>query len=304
MNKRWIYLFGFLLLIALSIWIGVFSTKSSKMQIIACDVGQGDAILVVYGENEILIDGGANNDVLNCLSTYIPYWDRKIEVVILTHPQLDHYGGLTKVFETYEVDIFVANSLETGSQRYQVLEKAIGGSGARILEPDKGVSIRLGLMHLDILHPSKEYLLASTIKNSELGDEGVLGEYTTSRDPNIFSIVAKLSLGNFDALMTGDIDPELSDSIGEMLISQGLTRSLEYIKVPHHGSKNGMSKKLLEVLSPTSLAVISAGKNNSYGHPHKEILDMLGGAGIKIFRTDESGDVVVETDGKTWSVID
>jgi len=121
----------------------------------------------------------------------------------------------------------------------------------------------------------------------------VLGAFTSKRDPNDFSIVAILSYKDFDALLTGDVSPLQERKI----VGSGMVRSVEYIKVPHHGSKNGLTKDFLDAASP-DVAVISVGKNNSYGHPHEEILKMLNDKKIKILRTDEMGDVVVETDGK------
>ena len=293
MRERWYYLLGFLFLVSIAVWLGVFATKGNKLKLIACDVGQGDAILATYGEYQVLVDGGPNSGVLGCLASYIPYWDRKIEVVILTHPQFDHFRGLIDVFESYEVEVLVANSLDSSSQEYQVLEKMVGGSQVRVVTPDSGLGIRLGLIHLDILHPDGEYVLLNSIDHQA----NVLGASTTKEDPNDFSVVAKLSLGEFDALLTGDIGPSVTREILEK-VEIG---DVEYIKIPHHGSKNGLIRELLEETKP-EVAVISSGEGNRYGHPHKEVLDMLLEANVDVFRTDKLGDVVFETDGQTWSV--
>ena len=94
MSIRFKYLFFFLLLITALVWITVITYSNQNLKLIACDVGQGDAILAIYGKTQILIDGGPNNKILDCLSRYMPFWDREIEIVILTHPQADHYTGL------------------------------------------------------------------------------------------------------------------------------------------------------------------------------------------------------------------
>lgn len=304
MRTRWLYLFGFLALVVVLIWLAVWQAPEAKLSLIACDVGQGDAILAVYGETQILIDGGPNKKVLDCLGRHIPFYDRKIELVILTHPESDHFGGLIDVFKTYDVEIFLANNLDSGSRGYEVLKKAVGGSGARVVNPEKIKSVRFGLIHLDIIHPSEEFLLANASPQTGETINKVLGAFTSKKSPNDFSIVAILSFGEFDALLTGDIGPVISDTLAEKL-AVNAKREWEYIKVPHHGSKNGLTERLLTAVRP-EIAVISVGKNNSYGHPHGEVIKLLRDRGIRIFRTDlptqagETRDVVVETDGKRF----
>jgi competence protein ComEC len=258
--------------------------------LIACDVGQGDAILATYGSYQVLFDGGPGRDVISCLGRHIPFWDRKIEAVILTHPEKDHYGGLVYVFREYKVDYILANSLDSGTSEYSLLKSLVGGGGTKVVNPTTGTSMRLGLIHLDIVWPSKDYLA----KNNVSFSSNVLDASIEKDSANEFSVVARLSLGDFDALLTGDIEQEASDAIAD----QNLVGEVDYIKIPHHGSKNGITQKLLEKLNP-SIAVISVGKN-SYGHPHKEILNMLDQLSIVHKRTDEMGDVELITDGKSW----
>ena len=289
---------GFLALIAITIWLAVVFYPEPKLHLIVCDVGQGDAILAVYGKTQILVDGGSNNEVLDCLSRHVPFWDREIELVILSHPQTDHFAGLIEVFRRYRVNTFLATPIDSSTQGYQVLKDTVGGSGVKVLNPSRGMVIRLGLIHLDILHPTEQYIASFT----EGSGTNVLGAFTTSRDLNDFSIVANLRLGNFDALLTGDIGPEVSDIIAEELVESG-SRTIEYIKIPHHGSKNGLSSKLLVASSP-EIAVISVGKDNRYGHPHKEVIKLLSDKGIKILRTDEVGDIEIITDGSKWWLAD
>ncbi|KKQ97633.1 MAG: internalization-related competence protein ComEC/Rec2 protein [Candidatus Woesebacteria bacterium GW2011_GWB1_39_12] len=295
MSIRFKYLFFFLLLITALVWITVITYSNQNLKLIACDVGQGDAILAIYGKTQILIDGGPNNRVLDCLSRYMPFWDRNVEMVVLTHPQTDHYMGLIEVFNKYEVEVFLANALDSSSQSYQVLKERVGSKGVKVVNPRSGMKVRVGLIHLDILHPSMQYILSETVRAGESKDSfnGVLGAFTSSRDPNEFSVVVILSYKNFDALMTGDIGPKEIDQI----ISTGKMRDIDYLKVPHHGSKNGLTEELLEV-SKSEVAVISSGKNNSYGHPHEETLKILKDKDIRILRTDEIGDIIIETDGQ------
>ncbi|MBI3443336.1 hypothetical protein HY008_01570, partial [Candidatus Woesebacteria bacterium] len=192
--QTWKYTFGFLVLLALVVWLAVFSLSDQNLHIIACDVGQGDAILATYGNIQVLTDGGPNNRVLECLSGHVPFWDREIELIVLTHPQKDHYGGLIDVFKHYKVDNFLANPLEAGTTDYQVLEREVGGQGTRVAIPTGGTVVRFGLMHLDIFWPTHQFFE----ENGAGQAVGKLGTFTSKRDPNDFSVQAILSLGEFD----------------------------------------------------------------------------------------------------------
>jgi competence protein ComEC len=296
-SAKWKYIFTIMILTVISVWLAVFTFPDKNLRLISCNVGQGDATLVIYGKTQILIDGGPDNKVLECLSEYIPFWDREIEMVILSHPQVDHFTGLIEVFGRYKVDYFLANGLDFSGSSYSLLKNLVGGSGAKIINPTRGMMLRSGLIQLDILNPSQQYLEEnSTVQITS--DGGILGSFTSKKDPNVFSIVAILSYKDFNAIFTGDIDNKISDEIAEA-INENYKNSLEYIKVPHHGSKNGLTKKLLDATSP-EVAVISVKKNNSYGHPHEEILKLLSDRGIKILRTDEVGNIEIISDGKSW----
>jgi len=291
MTKAWKYIYGILALATSLLVLAIFSLPDSKLHLIACDVGQGDAILAVYKNTQILVDGGPDRKVLDCLGKYVPFWDREIEVVILTHPQDDHYGGLIDVFKSYQVDYFLANAVDSSTQGYQVLKDLVGGSDVGVVNPTTGTSIRLGLLHLDIVWPSEAKILEENASEKKK----TLGAFTTKDDLNTFSIVANLSLGDFDALLTGDIR---QDTIEAILMTGGI-HDVEYIKVPHHGSKNGLTKELVDATTP-EVVVISVGKNNRYGHPNQETLDLLKTANVKILRTDEIGDIEIISDGKFW----
>ena len=290
--RNYRYIIQFLILILVLEVIAFFQLPDANLHIIACDVGQGDAILATYRNFQILTDGGpANGKVINCLSRHMPFWDREVEVVVNTHPQADHYGGLTEIFRKYKVGYFVANGLEVSSESNKVLEMEVGRGGAKVVNPVAGTSIRSSLISYDIFWPSENFLSAEG-GNSR---EGKLGFYTSDRDPNDFSVQAVLSLGDFHALLTGDIGRELA---GEVIPNLPV-HNVNYIKVPHHGSKNGMTQDYLEVLEPKAV-VISVGRNNTYGHPSLEIIDLLKSKGVKTYRTDESGDIEFVTNGERF----
>jgi competence protein ComEC len=310
MTPLWKYSLGFLVLIATTIWLAVFLYPNPKLSLVACDVGQGDAILASVASTQILIDGGPDNKVLGCLARKMPFWDRKIEVVVLTHPQKDHFTGLIEVFRRFQVETLLSSSLDSSSKEFQVLKSVVGGSDTKVVDVTTGTVIRYSSIYLDIVHPSESFLSASGVQSdtsrgvtftgkTPLIEENILGSYTSSRDPNDFSVVAILRYGDFDALLTGDIGPTVTDEI----LAIGLLEDVDYIKIPHHGSKNGLTENLLKVTSP-EIAVISAGKDNSYGHPHKEVIELLSEYGVKTLRTDLDGDIEIVTDGKSWWLTD
>lgn len=260
-RKNYIY---FLVLITIAIWLSVFSIDN-RLHIIACDVGQGDAILIQKSSTQVLIDGGPTNKVIDCLGRHMPFWDREIELVVLTHPQEDHYGGLINVFRSYKVQLFGEFNRESSSKGYEALKNEVGSRGISTIDLLSGTSMRLGKIYLDIVWPE------GNVDSTNVNDDGV---------------VTLLKYGQFKALFTADVENEVSDLLSE----NTKLENINYLKVNHHGSKNGLSQKLLDKTSPET-AVISVAKNNSYGHPHAEILQMLKKSNVKLFSTAEQGDV-------------
>lgn len=276
-HKNYIY---FLTLILIGVWLSVFAIDSN-VHVIACDVGQGDAILIQKATTQVLIDGGPDNSVVNCLGKYMPYWDRTIELVILTHPQADHYEGLIDVFKSYKVANFGQYNTNSSNQGYSVLRNLVGGTTTRGLHLTKGTNLRLGMMQLDILWPNEN----SDLTNIE----------TKSHNVNDDGVVVKLKYAQFSALFTADVENQVSDIISTYPEIQ----NLNYIKVNHHGSRNGMSEKLLSAVEP-EVAIISNAKKNSYGHPHKDLLNLLDKYKVKVLRTDEIGNVEIITNGENF----
>jgi len=298
------FVFIFLILCNISLWFIVFTYPDNNLHIIACDVGQGDGILIMKKTTQIIIDGGPGSKMTNCLDRHLPFWDRTIEMVMNTHPQLDHYEGLIDVFKRYHVQIFTANSLKAVAPEYGVLRNEVLSKGVKVLTPAAGMKFIAGSTTIDILHPSAQFVSenstsqdASLAAGSNPETDTVLGAYTSPLDPNEFSIQAVLHYGNFDAMFTGDADW----AVEQIEAEENLLTDIEYLKVPHHGSKNGLNQDLLDRTTP-EIAVISDGKKNTYGHPHKQTLDMLEKARVQILRTDQMGDVEVVSDGERYWV--
>ena len=290
--KIWKYTFLLLLLILAGVGVAITELPDNNLHVIACDVGQGDAILITYKDIQILTDGGPDSKVLNCLGSHIPFWDKTIELIISTHPDADHSTGLVEVVKRYNVDKILINPIDPGTDIYRLPENAVGGKGVEVVNPKEGMALGVGLIHLDILNPTDELLNRLTVKD----ESSKLAKYAGVKETNLYSIVYKLSLKNFSGLFLGDIPPTVSDR----LAVQRSAGSVNYIKVPHHGSANGLTQNLLRAVNPR-IAVISVGKKNMWGFPASAILQILADNNSKVLRTDQMGDVEVITDGdKIW----
>lgn len=282
------YIVYILIFAIIFVWLILLKLPDNNLHIIACDVGQGDGILIVYKNFQIITDGGPPNGKMEkCLSKHLPFWDREIEVVVNTHPQLDHFGGLIKIFQNYKVDNFLSNDqVVVGTQELEVLRKVVGSNGTSIKKPSSGVNIVYGLMSYDIFYPTQKIL-------DEVSKD-------LKRDSNDISIQSFVKMGEFEAILTGDIGENMSNEVLTQFTDKIDNHPIDYIKISHHGSKNGMTESYLRRFTPR-VAVISVGKNNSYGHPSSEVIKILSDKDIKTYRTDKDGDVEVVTDGdKIW----
>lgn len=288
----------------------LFSLPDDKLHIVFCDVGQGDAAYIRFPDGEdMLIDGGPNDKVLNCLGNNMPFYDRTIDMVVLTHPQKDHLQGLISVLQRYDVKYFVIGVEGHTSDGYRQLIEGLKKENAIIKTPFKGDEIILGEAKIRVLWPTRQFVAANatmgqcinaTMENATMrclisSNGDVLG-VSTETDLNDFSYYMHLQYGQFDALFTGDGDSTIQDDI----MLTGVIPDVEVLKFPHHGSRTGILPEFLDKAGP-ELAVISVGKN-SYGHPTREALEILSERDIKILRTDKDGEVEVVSDGLSWSV--
>lgn len=255
--------------------------NDGKLHLIFCDVGQGDAIFIrTSGGSDILIDGGPDRSILSCLDDHMPFWDKTIEAVILTHPDKDHLGGVVDVIKRYRVSALFTQPNPGKTDIYKLFEKGLADKKLSAKFVEAGDILRMpDGTELDILSPESRAPDPQANKSTL----------------NTYSVIAKLKYGKFSALFTGDAGVEVEDRIAER------AGDIDVLKVPHHGSKTGMSDYFLSMVKP-EIAVISVGAKNSYGHPTQFSLDLLNNHGARIIRTDLDGEVEILSDGLSWSL--
>jgi len=262
---------------------------NQKTKIVFCDVGQGDASYIrVKNKIDVLIDAGPDKKILSCLGRHMPFWDKKIEIGIISHPQKDHFGGFLFLLDRYQIEKIFLPPLDNKSQSFQRLKEKIIKKSIQINLITNEKNLKIAGSNLVFIWPNAEFLAKNLIFDKKNYSDNILG--TSTLDDNNFSIVCLFQEEDFKALFTGDASPLVLNS----LINKGknhLIENVNLLKIPHHGSKNGLTKNFLMLTKP-QLAVISVGKNNSYGHPHEEIIAMLKAQKIKIRRTDEEGEII------------
>ncbi|KKP56377.1 MAG: Beta-lactamase domain protein [Parcubacteria group bacterium GW2011_GWC1_34_10] len=272
-----------------SIYVAFKEERRGILTVAFLNIGQGDAIFIeAPSGSQILIDGGPNKSVLRELSKVMPFYDRSIDVVLATHADQDHIGGIPDVLQKYKVDIFMETGVSGESSSYKELEKIV---------EEKSQGVPLGNFKGE---PLKKILVRRGMV-VDLGDGVVLQILFPDRDPagmetNTSSIIARLVYGENEFLFTGD-SPK---SIENYLISLGGLES-DVLKAGHHGSKTSTSPDFVTAVSP-EYVVISAGKDNRYGHPSQEVLDILNNFGAEILRTDKDGRIVFESDGESLKI--
>ena len=275
-NKfKFYFLLGFLLT-NIFIWHTVATEdRQGILKVSFLDIGQGDAMFIeAPNGNQVLIDGGSNKAVLKELGKVMPFYDRTIDAVIATHPDKDHIGGLVEVLKNYRADFVMEPGVSSDTGVYQELEKTIADKNLPRILARRGMLLNLGEgARLNILFPNRN---------------------TEGWETNTASIVAKLVYGNNSFLLTGD-SPIVIEKYLSMIDGRNLKSDV--LKTGHHGSRTSTSESFAGLVSP-QYTVISAGKNNQYGHPHKEVLDILDKIKSVILKTYENGTVTFSSDGE------
>lgn len=259
----------------------IASQKDGLLKIYFFDVGQGDAIFIeAPNGNQVLIDGGPDNRVLQKLGEVMPFYDKNIDLVVLTHSDADHISGLMGVLERYEVESVIYSNIVRNSTLYNAWQEAVIGEGSGVIDPVAGKVVDLGNgAMLNILHPAES--LAGKVMEKVNND----------------SVVLMIKYGETEILLTGDIEAKAERQI----ILSKAELNADILKVAHHGSKTSTIEEFLYEVSPW-VAVIQVGAKNRYGHPTKEVLNRLENFGVKLYRTDVGGDIKVISDGQDLQI--
>ena len=276
-----------LAVVAILVWLTAATMPDDRLKVSFLDVGQGDAILIQIGSQQILIDGGPSPQAIAlALGREMPFWDRTIDLVILTHPHADHITGLVEVLNRYQVKQVLytdLTDLEYQSPLYDEWLSLLKEKGIEYFPVRAGQQISLGEITIEVLNPPVSLLTG------------------TESDVDNNSVVLRLKMGEVSFLLTADMMWEAEFE----LITRRANLTSTVLKVAHHGSGTSTTAEFLAVVNPR-LAIISVGEGNSFGHPSAEVMGrlerQLGQANI--YRTDEHGTIEFITDGeRLWVMV-
>ena len=276
----------------------VSENRGDTLTVAFLDIGQGDSIFIeAPNGNQIIFDGGPNGKILTELSKVMPFYDRSIDMIVVTNPDKDHFAGFIDLLDRYKISKIMEPGTKSNTSTYLEFEKAVekqvkdgkgrGKNGSDKVEKilaRRGMRITLDrerAIYIDILFPDRDVSYLKT---------------------NDGSIIARLVYADTSVMLTGDAPQKTEDRVVELGGVQGApSTSLksDILKVGHHGSRTSTGEKFVEKMAP-KYAVISSGKNNKYDHPHLETLETLKKFHVTVLRTDERGTIVMKSDGHTF----
>ncbi len=305
--KKALIIAGIFLATQLTLFTQFKSDKNLQIQFI--DVGQGDSILVTTPNKQlVLIDGGpeTNNNLQTIIDSKFFFSNCNVNTIVATHPHEDHIKGLSTILDTCKVtNIFLTNTYYESDEYLEFLQK-VKNENATVKYVAIGDKFEIDEVNFSVLWPDYSMLRGDgnfectslqTCSGKQCKDKEI---YNLLQNPpldcknvNLVSIVLKLSYKNFDTLLTGDSEEEIQDELN-------FNEKVEILKVPHHGSNDSLDLQVLNSINPL-VAIISAGKNNVYKHPHPKVLGAFSDRKVTTLRTDEKGTISIKSDGiKFW----
>ncbi len=271
---------GAFLVVNVAVFVVVFDLHAHKLKVSFLDIGQGDSILIQSPTGrEILIDGGPDRSVLRELGKVLGPLDRNLDMVVETHPDKDHIFGLTPVFEQYNVNTFLEPGIPNDTNATFALNDAVAhekGVEKKIARRGQRIFIGGGA-YMDVLYPYQNDL--------------------SQMDTNDGSVTLHLVYGATSVLLSGDLPSVYEDKLIALDADDGMLQS-DVLKAGHHGSKYSTDALWLKAVAPKIL-VVSAGKDNTYGHPSSLVLGRAARAGVEVVSTIQKGAVTFVSDGKT-----
>jgi competence protein ComEC len=266
-----------LLLLCLFTYLAFTERATDTLRVTFFDVGQGDAIYIKSPSGrEMIVDASADTRILEKLGKTMSLFDRNIDVVVATHPDKDHIGGLPSLLSRYTVGMLLVSGATSDNGVHDEMHRVAKTKQVKVVSAFKGQRIDLGGGAIaTILFPNRD---------------------TTAMETNEASIVILLTYGSQSFLLTGDAPTSTEYSILDTL------PEITVLKAGHHGSQTSTSFELLEKTTP-EYTVLSVGANNSYGHPHTNVVDKLTEFRSTILRTDTMGDISLYTDGDSIQVV-
>ncbi|HPA25541.1 MAG TPA: MBL fold metallo-hydrolase [bacterium] len=274
MNKRLLITIFILSLIVGLVGYFYFQLENKKQEVVFLDVGQGDSTLInLFGNNEVLIDGGPDESVLYGLGKFLPLYDRSIELMIITHAHDDHLSGLIEVLQRYAVkEILMTCDDKINSSIYNNFLELLKIKAVKIICAEENLTLDLKNAKLEIIYPSKNCDLC-----------------TAEPGGNNSSLVFKITLNNGQSfLFTGDIEAEAEEEILKSIHTVKLAADI--LKVPHHGSDTSLTEEFLQAVKPKE-AIIFVGADNKFGHPSLRTIKRLERNGVEVKRTDLEGSI-------------
>ena len=238
------------------------SENNENLKVYFFDVGQADSILIQNENETILIDAGNNEDGDLLVKNLQELQIEKIDYLIGTHPHEDHIGGLDDIIKNFEIGTIYMPKVQTNTKTFEDVLDAVANKNLKIETPKVGDSFKIGEANCKVL---------------------AVGNDKTNL--NLSSIVIQMNFENLSYLFTGDVEEEIENKLE--------LGKINILKVAHHGSDTSSSKNFLNKIAP-ELAIISVGKDNSYGHPSQTTLNNLKNIGTTIYRTDEVGNIMIE----------
>lgn len=267
---------------AIAIWLPQSVSSQMKgqyLQVHFLDVGQGDSAFIETPSGvQVLIDGGKDASVLRELGEVMDFSDKTIDMVVGTHPDKDHIGGLVDVLEQYEVGMILTTENKGETATAEIYNKLKNAEGAKIINARRGQEFALDASTtLRVIYPDSD---------------------PTDMETNTSSIVLQLIYDESEFLFMGDAPKSIEEYL---VLIEGEHLQSDVLKVGHHGSRTSTSELFLDEVQPM-FAVISAGRENSYGHPHVEVTDMLFNFGVEMLETATGGTITFLSDGsQLWA---